>query len=310
MTPENFVHSKVRFIKLGKKGMWEKSCIEQDHTIRLGFISKQHKESLEGKWTIVEEFWQAKRDSKAEGTKDRNEIEAFYTMPPTTLWITFYKRQMYWCFADSKVEELPDGSRVRRVIGKWSCKTLADVDLHVSSIDGRVTKVQGFRRTICKVERDDYLIRKICGDVQPEVKAARTALDNLEQYATQLICGLWWNDFELLADLIFSRAGWQRMSVLGKTEKSIDIDMLAPVTNRRAFIQVKSTANHEEFQESLEAFRESRAIYDEMYFVVHTTNDDELLSRREQNVTILGSSQLAKLTINSGYMDWLIKKHE
>jgi len=49
-----------------------------------------------------------------------------------------------------------------------------------------------------------------------------------------LLQSLWWKDFELLADLIFTQSGWQRTSVLGKTEKSIDLELLSPVTGSTA----------------------------------------------------------------------------
>ena len=44
---------------------------------------------------------------------------------------------------------------------------------------------------------------------------------DLKEKVENLIQGLWWNDFELLVDLIFAKSGWQRVSVLGKTE---DVD--------------------------------------------------------------------------------------
>jgi hypothetical protein len=34
----------IRFIKLGNGGSWEKSCIETDNTIRLGYESPFHDE--------------------------------------------------------------------------------------------------------------------------------------------------------------------------------------------------------------------------------------------------------------------------
>ncbi len=312
MNPSEFNPTEVRFIKLGEKGEWEKSCIEDDGTLRLGFKSNQHRECLAGEWETVREFWLAERNgNQGQATNDLREIRSFYEMPPTTLWVTFYNRLLYWCFADSEVVELDDKSRIRKAIHGWSCKSLsrAGTILHVANIDGRVSKVQGYKRTICNVDRADYLIRKIRGERQPEVVDARQAFDDLALRATDLIRGLWWHDFELLADMIFSRAGWQRISVLGKTEKDVEFDMLSPVTNRRAFVQVKSSADYSTFQESLRAF-EANKIFDEMYFVVHTLRDERMQEHIAKNISVIGPSKLAELTINSGLMDWLIKKHE
>lgn len=310
MTPAEFNPTEVRFIKLGEKGKWEKYCIEENPSIRLGYESNQHKESLKSNWDEVLKYWIEARRSITEGKKDLLEIRAFYELPNTTLWITFHNRLLYWCFADEEVIELPqDMSRIRRVIGKWSCKSLSGTTLHVGNIDGRVSKVQGFRRTICKVECSDYLIRKIRGDEQPEVVATRKAFSDLTQHATDLIRGLWWHDFELLVDLIFSRSGWQRISVLGKTEKDVDIDMLSPVTSKRAFVQVKSSSDYAMFQDSLFVFRGNN-VYDELYFVVHTVKDKRITDHMESGVSVIGPERLASLTINAGLMDWLITKHE
>lgn len=302
-----FPPTDVRFIKLGEKGRWEKSCIDEG-TIRLGFRSNQHQESLTKQWALVRAHWLVERNGQeGEATKDLNEIRAFYELPNTTLWITIYNRLLYWCFAGESVEELPDGSRIRRTLGGWSCETLKGEKLHVANLDGRVSKVQGYRRTICAVEREEYLLRKIQGFQQPEVADAEAAFEVLCQRAAALIEGLWWRDFELLADLIFARAGWQRVAVLGKTEKDIDLDLLSPITNKRAFVQVKSEADFTALRQSIEAYR-GNSVYDEMYFVVHTTSDDRVLGCAEAGVTVLGLRKLAELSINAGLMSWLIKK--
>jgi hypothetical protein len=310
-TPEKpFKPSAVKFIKLGKGGEWQHSCIVVDQTIRLGFESNQHQECSDRNWDPVRAFWLVERNgSETEASKDLREIQAFYTLPSTVLWITFHNRLLYWCFAEEVVTELADGSRVRKAIGGWSCKSLAGETLHIENIDGRVTKVQGYRRTICNVERADYLIRKIEGKPQPEVVEATKAFSALCKKTAALIKGLWWHDFEVLTDLIFTRAGWQRVSVLGKTEKDIDLDLLSPVTSRRAFVQVKSSANYDTFSDSVSFFRNS-GIYDEMYFVVHTINDKRLVAQSVDGVTVLNIEDIAKLAINSGLMTWLIKKRE
>lgn len=306
---DEFSPTAVRFIKLGEKGKWEKQCIEQDGTIRLGYESRQHQESLNRDWTAVRDYWcKARNGDSGAATRDLNQIRDFYELPSTALWITFYNRLLYWCFAAAKVDEFPDGSRIRKATDGWSCNSLTDKKLHVENIDGRITKVQGYRGTICSVDLEDYLVRKIRGEVQPEVAEANAAIETLRLKAAQLIRGLWWHDFELLADLIFAQAGWQRVSVIGKTEKDIDLDLLSPVTNRRAFVQVKSRADFAMLQQSISAFR-SNQNFGEMYFVVHTA-DEQVLNHSESGVNVLGLDKLAELTINAGLMNWLLKKRE
>ena len=191
----------------------------------------------------------------------------------------------------------PRGTGATRVYGQL---------LHIENLDGRVTKVQAFRGTICSVEPEDYLIRKIRGDEQPDVKDALNKYEALKSSLEELMRGLWWSDFELLADLVFAQSGWQRVLILGKTEKDIDIAILSPVTGKRAFVQVKSRANLATLEQSITAFRQMPQ-YDEMYFVVHTA-DGAVAKYSEPGVAVIDISRLAELVMTAGLVDWLIKK--
>jgi hypothetical protein len=112
---------------------------------------------------------------------------------------------------------------------------------------------------------------------QSEVRKAMEQLESLQLSIQNLIQGLWWKDFELLVDLIFTQSGWQRLSVLGQTDKNIDLDP-------------------------------SREIgLDEMYFVVHTC-DLTMRNRTETGVNILDLEKLSKLVVNAGLINWLITK--
>lgn len=248
--------TQVRFIKLGEGGEWEASCIAEG-VIRLGYHSPHHQDSLDGNWYAVRLFWLKARGGK-EGptTSSVNQIRAFYELDDSCLWITFYKKRLYWCFAEAKVTELSDQSRIREVIGQWPSCDIHGQPLRVENIDGRVTKVQGYRGTICTVEMEDYLIKKINGHTIDEVQTAKDSLQRLRDEVEELIKGLWWHDFELLIDLIFSKSGWQRFSVLGKTEKDIDLDVYSPATQKRAFVQIKSSTSKSDFESYLKSFDE------------------------------------------------------
>lgn len=299
----------IRYIKLGNGGKWERSCIEQEQTLRLGYESPYHQESLNGDWETVFQHWlEARRGNQGTARRDLNQIRDFYEMKESDIWITFYKRKLYWCRAYEDVHKLEDGSRVRKVIGSWSSEDKNGNPLSIENIDGRITKVQGYRGTICGVELPEYLLRKINGEVQPEVQSAKDALAVLKLNVEELIKGLWWNDFELLVDLIFSQSGWQRISVLGKTEKDIDLDVFSPVTQKRAFVQVKSTTNANQIQSYQEIFNEYHQ-HDEMYFVFHTFSGDlEKLWVDDPRVAVWDISRVADLVINAGLIGWLLAK--
>src|SRR5690554_2269905 len=113
---------KVRFIKLGSGGNWEAPCIEEQHTIRIGYESPFHEHSLKGDWEPVWHYWrEARKGDSGAATRDLNQIKVFYEASEEDLWITFYQRRMFWCHAHKEVTQLDDGTRIRRVIGRWSC---------------------------------------------------------------------------------------------------------------------------------------------------------------------------------------------
>lgn len=300
---------KIRYIKLGDGGKWERYCIEEQQVLRLGYESPHHQESLDGDWDTVRKFWlSARKGNNGAASRDINQIRDFYELLESDIWITFYRRKMYWCHAHKEIYELEDGSRIRKVIGSWSCFDQNGNPLSIENIDGRITKVQGYRGTICGVELPEYLLRKINGELQPEIQSTKEALEYLKRNIESLIKGLWWNDFELLVDLIFSQSGWQRISVLGKTEKDIDLDVFSPVTQKRAFVQVKSTTTVNQIQSYREIFSQHHQ-YDEMYFVFHTLSGSlENLSIDDPRVAVWDISRVAELVINAGLIDWLLAK--
>jgi hypothetical protein len=299
--------SKVRYIKLGAGGEWEKWCIENS-AIRLGYGSPYHEESLIGQWDKVRGYWiDARNGNEGAATRDTNQIRDFYELSEDDLWITFYQRKLWWCRASKEVEEIDDGNRIRKVIGKWSYTNVLGQPLTIENIDGRVTKVQGFRGTICGIELEDYLINKINGVTQPEVQKAKDNLVELKSSIKDLIMGLWWNDFELLVDLIFYSSGWQRVSVLGKTEKDIDLDILSPVTQKRAFVQIKSRSGVETFEHYISLFEQYEQ-YNEMYYVVHTSGHELKRLKTKDNIHLMDLDRISELVVNAGLVNWLITK--
>ena len=214
---------------------------------------------------------------------------------------------MYWCFAEKEIVKLADGTRIRKVKGKWSYFDTQGEPLTIENLSGKLTKVQGFRGTICSVREFDYLIRRINHRKLPEVERAEQTLDTLLQDIEPLIQNLTWKDFELLVDLIFTHAGWQRIGTLGKTEKSIDLDLMSPVTGNRAFVQIKSKSNLRTLEDYIKQYQELKE-FNEMYFVVHTKDNSFNEWQDTPDIKLWGVDKLAKLVVNSGLISWLIKK--
>lgn len=306
--PAKMINPKtVYFVKLGKNGEWERDCLEVSQTIRLGYHETPHEFCLKGKWDKVQKIWQEKRDDAGTATRDKNQIRAFYESDEQVLWITFFGDRLYWCFSKPEITLLPDKSKSRPVIGQWSSTDISGKPLQKTQLSGALLRVQGFRGTICKVKESKYLVQKINGVVQPEIENALLAKAEFEAKIESLIRKLTWKDFELLVDLLFRQAGWQRMATLGKTQKTIDLDLYSPITDERILVQVKSSANLstlQSFSEGVSDFQD----YDRAYFLVHTPSNDLIQSKIHDDVEVWLLKDIARRVVMFGLAEWVISK--
>lgn len=300
--------NKAFFIKLGSGGRWEQDCITKDNTIRLGFASSDHADCLNGDWEKIRDFYlKNKGKIKGKATEIKNEIRHFYESDENTLWVTFYANRLWWCFAEKRVKRLSDGSKIRKVIGQWHDTDIHGSPLSIDSISGNFSKVRRFQGTICSVD-EQYIINKINGKKPIEVVKAEQALEALKNNFVPLIQQLTPKDFELLVDLVFSNAGWQRVSVLGKTEKDLDLDLISPVTKEKIFVQVKSSSTAKEFKDYSNRFSQTKD-FTKLFYIVHTPDKTLLKISAKNNIHLIFVEQLADLVVSSGLSDWLIKKN-
>lgn len=297
----------IRYIKLGQGGCWETECLFQYHTLRLGYQSNQHEACLNGNWNTVRETWLNIRHGNAGvATNDVNQIRDFYELPESAVWLTFHAGLMYWCTANRIVQERPDGIRERKTVNGWSSLDANGRALRIAELDGRLTQVQAFKGTICNVQNPDYVLRRIRGEPEEDVKATEIALNTLRSAVATLVQGLWWGDFELLVDLIFTNSGWRRVSLLGKTQKSLDLELISPATNRRAYVQVKSRSDANTLTTCVNEFQDHDQ--HEMYFVCHSFMGDRKIPKIEKPVYFWGLDEISKLVCDLGLVGWLISK--
>lgn len=305
--------SKVLFIKLGRGGNWEKDCIEKDQTIRLGFREANHEHCLQGKWEKIKQCYishftkRGNDNPNRDANRTANEIRYFYEEPESTLWITFYANRMWWCFAKPKIIQLTDKTKIRKVSGKWSDCDINGRTLLTDNLSGKLLRTQGYRGTICSVKETQYVLSKINGKELQEVTEAKTALAKLEERLSALIKHLHWKDFETLVDLLFRQAGWQRVGQLGKTQKTLDLDLLSPVTNERAIVQIKSSSNADEFSSCVADFDNMQG-YKTLFYVVHSPDTSLLRIRPHKNVRLILLNDMTRLSINAGLTEWIISK--
>ena len=299
---------RILFVKLGKGGEFEKECIEKAQTIRLDYREIDHKLCLKGEWERIKDFFFKKLKTKDHvASYHTNQIRYFYETGENTLWITFYANQLWWCFARTDVIQLADKTKIRKVIGKWSNKDIEGNELSMDVVSGKLLKVQGFRGTICTVKEEEYAILKINAEILPEVIAAQKAFFDLKEKLTLLIKNMQWKEFEVLIDLIFRQAGWQRVSAVGKTQKTLDLELFAPVTAEKAIVQIKAESDFKEFERYKKEFA-NFGTFDKFFYVVHTPKGKFADEKTGSKINLFFADKVAELTINAGLADWVMKK--
>ena len=229
----------------------------------------------------------------------------FFEDKGSTLWLTFMAERLCWGLLEpNPPERHADGDGVwRRVVGGWRSKDLNGEELTKDRLSGALTKLEAYRGTSCDVDVADYAVRRINGQKTPEVERAVAALEATRLSALALMRLLGPRDFETLVDLVFSTSGWRRQGVVGKTQKTLDLDLILPSTGERAFVQVKSKTTSSELAEYV-AKLDEQGPYDRMFYVYHSGE----ASTDDDRVTVVGPEKLAKLVVDAGLTDWLIRK--
>jgi len=214
---------------------------------------------------------------------------------------------MWWAFAEGMATRLTDGSKARPVRGQWQSVDIRGEPLTLDRISGKFQQVRRFQGTICSVDLE-YATNKINAKVSEAVTVARQALGTLQERLIPLIQSLTWQDFELFVDLLFTNAGWRRISVLGKTQKTLDLDLKAPVTGERAMVQVKSSSDRGEYERYYKGFKQTED-YRRLFFVVHTPSHDLSPDACLPDSIVLTASKLSQMAVTAGLVEWLMEKN-
>lgn len=297
----------VRYIKLGRAGGWENECLS-DGTVRLGFKTAEFFDDCsKGRWDVLASRYRADKRSPGKVTETVNQVRSFFEDDGSTYWITFSRRLMWWCQIDPSSFPYPHPSghgSVRATQGGWRSVDELGQPLHMDGLSGALTQLAGYRGTSCRVSASEYAYRRITGRRLPVVLEAERLSEELRLSVVSMLRHLTPSDFELLVDLVFSASGWRRLGVVGKTEKTIDMELELPTTGERAFVQVKSKATQREFDdEYLEAFQ-SMAQTSRMFFVYHTGE----IACDVRGITLLGPDRFARMVMDAGLVSWLIRR--
>jgi hypothetical protein len=300
---------RIRYIKLGEGGHWEKECLEKG-IIRMGFGTgspdRFHLCKLR-QWDELASSFVAEGKDKATATRFTNELRIFIEDAGETLWITFMRDRLQWGFVENTpAKPHHDGHGIWRTIqGGWCGQDITGDSLSKDRLSGALTKLAAYRGTSCDVDVAEYAVRRINGQKMPAVERALVASKEMRSSVPDLLQMLTPQDFELLVDLVFSSSGWRRLGVVGGTQDTLDIDLILPSTGERAFVQVKSKTTPEQLLAYVAKLTDSSDHYRRMFYVYHSGNPG---ISPDPRVTIVGPQKLADMLVDAGLMGWLIQK--
>jgi hypothetical protein len=307
---------KIRYIKLGDGGKWWNECKERK-ILRLGFNSGSadiFEIARNGHWELVKTYWAEHQVGTP--TQHANQMQEFFEDDGQTLWITFEGGCLYYAFTDGGeiIKEPPSDSThwtSHRKLTQDGWRNI-DVDgneLRREGLSGRLTKTAGYRQTICGLQKDveDYLRNRLKCKLSPDLVNALKSVTNLEKSIQPLVKVLTPSDFELLVELIFSNSGWRKNSPTGGNQKTTDLDLYNPITNKQIWVQVKSTTNPNQFSEYVEKHFSDRTSFETMYYVYHSGNVGENLHNDSQ-ISVWDIETVAKQVVANGLTDWVLNK--
>ena len=300
-------HTRVRYIKLGEAGKWERECREK-RIIRFGFGSSEtgrFDSCMAGRWDELTKSFIREGKDKGTATRFTKETRIFFEDDGSTLWMTFMGECLYWGRLESmRPERHSDGDGVWRAVANgWKGTDLKGEPLTKDRLSGALTKLAAYRGTSCNVDVADYVIRRINGQKTPQVERAVSALTEMKSSILELMRLLGPRDFETLVDLVFSTSGWRRQGVVGKTQKTLDLDLTLPSTGERAFVQVKCKTTSVELAEYVRKLDELDQ-YDRMFYVYHSGDAD----CEDERVVVVGPERLAEMIVDAGLANWVIRK--
>jgi hypothetical protein len=302
------------YIKLGKGADWANDCFKNG-IIRIGWdyvpnIVDLNNRNWDSVRLLVKKYFDD-NGKKNGATQDFNALKLFCEATEDDIFITFHKGKLYWCTPANSLIEKDNISKFRQTKISWSCNTFDEPStiIHSNDISGEVSKMQAFQGTYCQFNTKQLeIIKRIINHIPNPLVA--DILEKREEICMQieiLIKDMYPKDCEILADLIFQRNGWQRVSELGGNMEFADMVYLDPITNDRYAVQVKSGANLlvlNNYEEALEN-RE----YRKLFFVVF--NPEINLKNRpdkHEKTEILLGNKLAKMIFDLGLLKWLLAK--
>jgi hypothetical protein len=294
------------YIKLGAGGQWAESSV-RDGVFRFGWRNTPIGEIRKKDWNSIRARLSAEHTNKGTVTADLARLKDIVTSTIDDVWITFHDSRMWWCrLGDTRIHE-DETSRYRIVSEGWSDRDTSGRLLITNRLPGRIAQLQGFRGTACSVKDKEGLRRVLAAEDSEVYKGIAEARRRLAVEIAAAVQRLHWKDFEILVDLIFRQAGWRRRSVLGKTMKYVDLELVEPMTDDAYQVQIKSRADVSDFDEYVAGF--SNEGFRRLYFVVHSPTPALAKTRPQvDEIELVLPDRVADLVIDHGLVGWVLDR--
>jgi len=297
------------YLKLGRQGLWEDD-LKDGRKARIGWSDIDIEDILKENWDKIkgeiEEDYKI-RGKKTGATQDFNALQIFCKATDEDVFITFHYGKLYWCILDNSDVLQDEISKFRTTKIRWCSTDIKGKSLEISHISGMITKTQGFRGTLCKIEELDTLSRIINSEKKPIVEKIEKAKLDLCKFLNAALIELHPYDFEVLVDLIFQQSGWRRVSKVGGNMKDFDLELEDPISKERYKVQVKVSAGLADLKSYAEDF--DGADFHKLFFVVSKPDKTLAVYNNEfENVQLLTGLGLAELIIDLGLTNWVLQK--
>ncbi len=296
----------VRYIKLGAGGAWVGPSMDEGR-LYFGIKSDPFNLCSAGDWEAVHHIYRTMGMPQSTATSNTREMKDFYTLGADCLWITFARGHLWWGYAEPGPVEMPeiqDDGRCcyRRMIDGWRSTDAAGNPLLIDRLSTSLTQLASYRRTLCGVKDQDYLLRILNAAPDPNVALMQERQQALVEAAVPLIAGLHWSDFELFVELLLARLGWRRLSRLGGIQADIDLLVELPSSGERLAVQVKSSLDQATADRCCSIFKAS-PIADRFLIACHSPGRTRI---SDDGIALWDGQALATRAVAEGLSGWLI----
>jgi hypothetical protein len=310
----NLPQTSVLYVKNGAHGKWW-PVAKANGQIHAGWSNIPHDLLMNPDYEAIRQherdYYTKLGKPKGPAVAAANALWRLLHEPSQHIWVTFEEGRTWWCTVrDGAVinptgEDEHSGNFWLVCDRRWSDESLVHKrKLAIPILPGTVAAAAGFKATVAKPRAWETILRIIRDEQDEDAIKAANARASYVAAIENMVKRLHWKDFELLIDLVFARTGWTRISVLGATQKDIDMEVQNLTADEIAFVQVKSSADQATLVDYIDRFEAQSDRYARMIFAVH---DPQGLSppTDDPRVQVWTGERIAQLVVRLGLGEWV-----